>query len=135
MLLGFIRNAKRDADDDRLHAILAALQPADYNRGKHQLLECLRPLFATEIEAKAIALKILNLHAAQGHFRNRSATVRSGPANLVVDPSNACQLGCPGCVHSPGAKPLFDWKPGMLAHPRFAAFLDRYGPAATHRSL
>ena len=45
---------------------------------------------------------------------------------------NACQLACPGCVHSARSKELklFDWGPGMLSETMFAGLMRRYGPYA-----
>ena len=45
---------------------------------------------------------------------------------------NACQLACPGCVHSAHSKKLglFDWGPGVLSESMFADFMRRYGPYA-----
>ena len=82
--------------------------------------------------AQALALKILNISLAQYHFHARSAALLSRPAGLVVDPSNVCQLACPGCVHSASneALKLFDWPKGTLSEDRFAALLARYGPHA-----
>jgi MoaA/NifB/PqqE/SkfB family radical SAM enzyme len=63
--------------------------------------------------------------------------VLSRPFGLVIDPSNSCNLACPGCVHSPQVKALklFEWNPGLLAQTRIEAFLKSYGPNATHATL
>jgi MoaA/NifB/PqqE/SkfB family radical SAM enzyme len=65
-------------------------------------------------------------------FRHRSATVISRPFGLVIDPSNACRLACPGCVHSARSEELklFDWPSGTLSQDRLAALLKLYGPHA-----
>src|SRR6266536_75694 len=52
------------------------------------------------IAAKAVTLKVLNLILAKYHFVSRSAVLVSRPFGLLVDPSNGCNLACPGCVHS-----------------------------------
>ena len=82
--------------------------------------------------AEALTLKILNLFLARHHLRTRSATVLSRPFGLVVDPSNMCQLACPGCVHSNRNEALrvFDWPNGTLAEDRFSALMRLYGPYA-----
>ena len=82
--------------------------------------------------AQALALKILNICLGRYHFHARSSTLLSRPVGLVVDPSNVCQLACPGCVHSASneALKLFDWPKGTLSEDRFAALLARYGAHA-----
>lgn len=84
--------------------------------------------------AKAVTftLKLLNLLLAKAHFSSRNVQVISQPLGMVVDPSNGCNLACPGCVHSEGAKSLrlFDWNTGLLTPERFAGLLERYGPYA-----
>ncbi|HXM45844.1 MAG TPA: radical SAM/SPASM domain-containing protein [Bryobacteraceae bacterium] len=83
-------------------------------------------------QAQALTLKILNICLARYHFHARSASVLSRPYGLVVDPSDMCQLACPGCVHSERSELLkiFDWHKGTLPEDRFAALLKRYGPYA-----
>jgi MoaA/NifB/PqqE/SkfB family radical SAM enzyme len=82
--------------------------------------------------AQAVTLKILNLFLARFHFRARSSSVLSRPFGLVVDPSNMCQLACPGCVHSARSEDfkLFDWPHGTLSQDCFSELLKRYGPYA-----
>ena len=82
--------------------------------------------------AQALTLKILNLFLARFHFNARSTTVHSRPFGLVVDPSNMCQLACPGCVHSTHSEDLklFDWPKGTLSQDCFSALLKLYGPYA-----
>jgi len=50
---------------------------------------------------------------------------------------NACQLACPGCVHSARSKELklFDWGPGVLSESTFADFMHRYGLYAIETSF
>jgi MoaA/NifB/PqqE/SkfB family radical SAM enzyme len=83
-------------------------------------------------QAQALTLKILNICLAKFHFQARSTTLLSRPYGLVVDPSDMCQLACPGCVHSERSELLqiFDWHKGTLPEDRFAALLKRYGPYA-----
>lgn len=104
-------------------AALARVQPDLYNR--------LRARFAQPL-AQSLTLKLLNICLARYHFRARSAAVLSRPFGLIVDPSNMCQLACPGCVHSSRSEALkmFDWNPGTLPEDRFTALLKIYGPYA-----
>jgi MoaA/NifB/PqqE/SkfB family radical SAM enzyme len=100
-------------------------------RSKADLYSRLRTRFAAP-PAQALTLKILNIYLARHHFRTRSPSVLSRPFGLVVDPSNMCQLACPGCVHSERSEALkiFDWNKGTLSEGRMAALLKLYGPHA-----
>ena len=129
-----------------LHGLLSAIENesrrrrslehmlAVLDKSRPELFACLRDQFASPVEAKALTLKILNLCLAKYHFSARSTALPSRPFGLVVDPSNSCNLACPGCVHSEHAKALklFDWKPGILAENRIDRFLSCYGPRAIH---
>jgi len=101
------------------------------DRAKPDLCALLRFRFPSPL-AEALTLKVLNLFLARYHFQARSACLLSRPFGLVVDPSNACQLACPGCVHSVRneALQLFDWPKATLSEDRFSALLKRYGPYA-----
>ena len=82
--------------------------------------------------AKALTSKIQNLFLSKYHFLTRGASLLSSPYGLIVDPMNACQLACPGCVHSARSKEekRFDWGPGILSETTFTDFMRRYGPYA-----
>jgi MoaA/NifB/PqqE/SkfB family radical SAM enzyme len=101
------------------------------NRAKPDLRDRLRTRFPSPL-AEALTLKVLNLFLARYHFRARSASLLSRPFGLVIDPSNVCQLACPGCVHSTGSEALqlFDWPKGTLSGNRLSALLKCYGPYA-----
>ena len=98
---------------------------------KDPLFRLLRRRF-DEPSSQALALKVLNIFLAKTQFRARHSHLAANPVGLVVDPSNVCQLGCPGCVHSssPGASERFVWPNGTLAEPRFLGRMERYGPTA-----
>ena len=88
---------------------------------KPALFENLRKHFDSPLEAKAVTQKILNLCLAKYHFRVAKHEWRCrSPFGLVMDPSNSCNLACPGCVHSRQVKELklFEWKPGLLPESR-----------------
>ncbi len=110
------------------HADAAA---AVLERFKPDLYTSLRARF-TSTAAQALALKILNLCLARYHFHARHTSVLSRPFGLVIDPSNMCELACPGCVHSTRSEELklFDWHKGTLSEDRLAALLRLYGPYA-----
>jgi len=100
-------------------------------RSKPGLFALLRKRFA-DAPAQALTLKILNLYYARHHFHSRAASVRSRPFGLVIDPSNMCELACPGCVHSDHSeeRKVFDWGKGTLTEDRLSALLRLYGPHA-----
>jgi MoaA/NifB/PqqE/SkfB family radical SAM enzyme len=132
-VLGLIqgrRHALRDAvrgvsERSSTSEILPALDAA-----RDPVRRYLRHRLGDSSAATVLTLKLLNLLLAKHHFRARETTLISRPLGLLVDPSNGCNLACPGCVQSQRAKSLrlFDWKNGLLPAPRFAALLDRYGP-------
>jgi len=119
---------KRVPIDAVLQAIDASRQP---------LFDCLRDPAVSPTVTKALTLKVLNLLLTKYHLLARSTTVLSRPFGLVVDPSNVCNLACPGCVHSQNAKELkvFNWGKGMLPEDRLEALLKRYGPYAIHTTF
>ena len=87
--------------------------------------------------AKLVALKLCNLALARYHFTGRHARLASNPIQLMVDPANACQLGCPACVHSSNKAyaALFDWPRQTLPVETYEAFLSRFGPFAFAATL
>jgi MoaA/NifB/PqqE/SkfB family radical SAM enzyme len=125
------------------HTLLAELQAqlascagaaealAILDSGKERLYSQLQARF-DDVVAKAVTLKVLNILLARFHFGRRNTTLRSRPFGLVVDPSNMCQLACPGCVHSARneALQIFDWPKGTLTEQRYADLLRLYGPHA-----
>jgi MoaA/NifB/PqqE/SkfB family radical SAM enzyme len=105
--------------------ILSALDAA-----REPVRRYLRRRIGDAAAATSLTLKLFNLVVAKYHFRARDTRLISRPLGLLVDPSNGCNLACPGCVQSTRAKSLrvFDWKNGLLPAERFAALLERYGP-------
>jgi MoaA/NifB/PqqE/SkfB family radical SAM enzyme len=126
-------------DQELQHCLSTSAAIEILSRAKPDLCVRLRTRFPSPL-AEALTLKVLNLCLARYHFRVRSASLLSRPFGLVVDPSNVCQLACPGCVHSTsnssGNSPsnrafqLFDWPNGTLSENRMSALLKRYGPYA-----
>lgn len=84
--------------------------------------------------ARLLSLKISNLFVARYHFLERHTTLVSSPIQLVVDPSNACQLRCPGCVHTDNAdyqeKAGFQWPSGNLSLADFERFIEPHAAFA-----
>jgi MoaA/NifB/PqqE/SkfB family radical SAM enzyme len=84
------------------------------------------------LAAKALTLKVLNLMLAKRELLARNTTPLSRPYGLMVDPSNGCNLACPGCVHSVTVKAfkIFDWNKGLLSEALFRSFMQCYGSYA-----
>jgi len=84
------------------------------------------------VAAQAVTLKVLNLCLTRYHLQARDAAVLSRPFGLIIDPSDMCQLACPGCVHSARSETLklLDWRNGTLSEDRFSALLKLCGPYA-----
>lgn len=118
--------------DTSLHGVSQSDDAVDLlQSAKDPFFELLRRRF-DETTAQALTIKTLNILLAKFQFRARHSHLVANPIGLVVDPSNVCQLGCPGCVHSssPGAAERFLWPNGTLEETRFRALMERYGPTA-----
>ena len=83
-------------------------------------------------EAKIFVLKISNLLISKYHLKNKDVKLVSRPFGLIVDPSNSCNLRCPGCVHSDPINGMVSWPAGLLKEKTFGTFLEKFGPYATH---
>ena len=107
-------------------AVMDQAQPAVY--------EYFRARMDSTPAAQAMTLKVMNLWLGRHHMRGRSTRLSSRPYVMYIDPSNSCNLGCPGCVHSSTSKEqhLFDWRPGILSQSRLEMLLEAYGPFAAH---
>lgn len=130
-----------------LHGVLMALEAAirepdgeRFSAARHMdeaqaaIFEIFRTRFASPAFAQVMTLKVVNLWLAKHHLQARSAHVGSRPFAMYIDPSNSCNLGCPGCVHSTTSKEkhLFDWKPGIMSQSRLETLFQAYAPFAAH---
>jgi MoaA/NifB/PqqE/SkfB family radical SAM enzyme len=126
--------------DARVYEILASIEEIFRTRQSAvsvvgALDDCRRPLFEClagrldPVLAKAVTLKVLNLCLAKYHYRSRHVELLSRPFGLIVDPSNFCNLACPGCVHSAHVKELgiFEWQTGLMPADRMAALYRTHG--------
>lgn len=116
-------------DRDMRQCVRAAAAVDVLERAKPDVYRRLRSRFDAP-SAQALTIKLLNIFLARYHFESRSARLLSRPFGLVIDPSNACQLACPGCVHSARSEEqhAFDWPIGTLSGSRYAELLKLYGP-------
>ena len=78
--------------------------------------------------------KISNLLVAKYQYLCRHEYLLAKPFGLVVDPSNACPLRCPGCIHNDYLRQHdeVDWPFGLLSEKTFSRLIDFYGPFALY---
>lgn len=82
--------------------------------------------------ASLLGLKLCNLAVGKYHYLHRHTVPASRPVQLMLDPSNSCQLRCPGCVHTanPSLQGRFPWPNGLLNMEIYERFMRMYGPFA-----
>jgi MoaA/NifB/PqqE/SkfB family radical SAM enzyme len=99
---------------------------------QRRFFEVLRDAYGDDYYAKLVSLKVANFALAKYHFVNRHVRLASRPVTVMQDPSNACQLRCPACVHtenkSYGAG--FDWPAATMKVAEFEASMRLFGPFA-----
>ncbi len=90
-----------------------------------------------EAYCQLVALKASNLVVRRYEYERRRSLLVSRPYHLFVDPANACQLACPGCVHTanPAYKSSFHWPNKTLKVDQYEAFLSGLGPFASFGML
>ena len=118
--------------DRQLHLCRSAAAALDtLDSFKMDLYGPLRARFPVTV-AQALTLKTVNIHLAKYHYEARSVSLLSQPIGIVADPSNVCQLACPGCVHSRHSETfkLFDWPKGTLTPDCFSQLLKLHGAHA-----
>ena len=87
--------------------------------------------------AKLLYLKVTNYVIARYHRLRLDVRLASRPVTLMLDPSNSCQLTCPGCVHSTNQAFTngFLWPAGVMRTSTFASLLRQLGPFAVNTIL
>lgn len=99
--------------------------------------ESLTDAYGDPYFAKLLWLKASNYLFARYQQVCRHVHLVARPVTLMLDPSNSCQLACPGCVHSTNqeftARML--WPPGVMRPVVFETLLQRIGPFALHAVL
>jgi MoaA/NifB/PqqE/SkfB family radical SAM enzyme len=90
-----------------------------------------------EVFCKLIALKVTNAFAVDYQFRKRHSVLAGFPVQLQMDPTNACHMHCPSCLHSanPEWSSRFDWPSGSLTQKQFSDFCSAFAPFATSIAL
>lgn len=92
------------------------------------LLDSIYSLEEEKRREELLTLKIFNLLLAQYEFRHGFQKLLSRPFFIDLDPANACQLHCPGCIHSPTVAPKADWNRAVMDYKIFKDFMKHYGP-------
>ena len=100
----------------------------------HKSLPLLRQGYNSERYAKAVLLKLSNLVLLRTQYSRRHSRLIAKPLNVVVDPSNACQLKCPGCLHREGGD-LSAWDKSRLQEQEVDELLRNFGPYAVFSGL
>lgn len=80
--------------------------------------------------AKLMILRICNMLMLKHSYYHGHQETLAKPEQILIDPSNTCQLRCPGCVHSPSIKERFDWQRGIMSMSDFDRILNEFGPFA-----
>lgn len=108
-----------------------------FQRDIFERLRLRYPESSADSFCKLVAIKAANGFAADYHFRNRHSVLLSRPVQLQVDPTNACHLRCPSCLHSANAAwaSRFDWPSATLSVEHFREFCKEFGPFATGIAL
>ncbi|HIG66076.1 MAG TPA: hypothetical protein EYQ43_11120 [Methyloprofundus sp.] len=93
------------------------------------LYQLLSRHYRNDTFCKLLSLKLSNFFASEYEYQNRLVELSSSPVQLMIDPSNSCQLRCPGCVHSGNQKipQIFDWPKKLLPIDQYQDFLDQFG--------
>lgn len=102
----------------------------EVDRAKEPLYLSLKHYYPQGSFAKLLALKIINLIVAKYHYHYRHTTLTSRPFHFLVDPSNSCQLHCPGCVHTCNEdwQNEADWPNAILDFDQYSKFMKMFGP-------
>ena len=104
---------------------------------RDRLHERLADVYGDPYFAKLYYLKASNYVIARYEYDQRHVHLVARPVTLMIDPSNACQLGCPGCVHS--ANDAFtqalDWPAGTMKLATWETLLRNHGPFALNAVL
>jgi pyruvate-formate lyase-activating enzyme len=102
------------------------------DRFQARSFDALRRTYPETTFCKLLALKLTNLAVANFQYRQRHAVLIARPPQLTIDPTNVCQLACPGCVHTDNADyaAAFDWPRKHLSGELHDRFIAELGPFA-----
>jgi len=104
------------------------------NRTKGQILARHRSQIEEQREAAILLVKITNLLITKYEYQHRRIKKFAKPIGFMLDPFNACQLGCPTCQNSSNTEYVRRiYKPIPMAtmkHDIFTRFIDDVGATA-----
>jgi MoaA/NifB/PqqE/SkfB family radical SAM enzyme len=104
------------------------------DRKKRELYFAIAAVYGRGAFSKLLTLKIVNLAVARYHYLHRHSIVASRPLQLMIDPSNSCQLHCPCCVHTSNSAWRRDcekhWPAGNLPNNKYEDIIKAYAPFA-----
>jgi hypothetical protein len=87
-----------------------------------------------DLPTALLAVKLFNLLLTKHEYMQRSVAKIARPIGFMLDPANACQLGCPGCTNSFNrayADATYNPWPKVIMKPdTFARFIDDVGLTA-----
>ena len=84
-----------------------------------------------DVAAQLMLLRVSNALVAKYEYVHGHTVVLARPLSLYIDPSNACPLACPGCVHmKEEAGKNFIWPKSMMKPDCFAHLIEEFGPYA-----
>ena len=96
----------------------------------NEALPLMTAAYHSERMAKALLLKVGNAILLQGEYVRGHSSLVAKPLAFVIDPSNTCQLKCPGCIQS--ALGHYRWTKGLLDLKELKTLLAGHGPHAFH---
>ncbi len=104
------------------------------DRVRDSIHEELADCYGDPYFAKLLWLKASNYLIARYQQACRHVHLVARPVTLMLDPSNSCQLACPGCVHSSNKKftERMLWPPGVMRPAVFEELSEGIGPFALH---
>lgn len=85
-----------------------------------------------DTSAKLLTIKTMNLIMAKYEYYHGYAKLLSRPFCIIFDPSNFCQLHCPGCMHSHSYDSISAdyWGKDILSWDSYKKIIDLYAPYA-----
>jgi MoaA/NifB/PqqE/SkfB family radical SAM enzyme len=96
------------------------------------LTQALKGSFSSATDANLFIAKITNLLVLKYQYFRKHNYMLAKPFGLLLDPSNGCNLHCPGCLHDVQDKKDFLWENGLLSLETYKKYLNSFGPYATH---
>lgn len=135
-------NATVDRVIDQLQSWFEEAVPVDEFLGgmdglRNTLFDLFMSNYGDAYYAKLLYLKVSNYLVARYHYDRRHVHLASRPVTVMMDPSNACPLKCPGCVHSSNKYFVRNlrWPSGTMRTRAFEQLLSAHGPFALNTVL